>query len=123
MSSRVVSLTCLQVNGNSPCSFLFLQPTVEPLEECALPQHAVLWFKYPVVLVGEDKQLGWDAFHTCSVKCTHALGGVDAIIFLAMNAEYGRIPFVDKAMGRVFVCAFGVGRLVFVPVRIIVFPI
>ena len=76
-----------------------------------------------MVLVGENKQLGRDAFHTCSVECTHALGGVDTIIFLAVNAEYGRIPLIDKAMGRVFVCALGIGRLVFVPIGIVVFPI
>lgn len=40
---------------------LFLEPSVEPVEERALPEHAVLRLEHPVVLIGEDEKLGGDA--------------------------------------------------------------
>ena len=79
--------------------FLFLQPAVEPFKVGALPEDAVLGFQYPVVLVGEDEQLGLDATHTGGIEGTHALSGIDAVVLLAVDAENGSIPLVDKEMG------------------------
>ena len=103
--------------------FLFLQPSIQSLEVGALPENTVLGFQYPVVLVGEDKQLGLDALHACGIESTHTLGGIDAVVFLAMDAEDGGVPFIYKAMGGVLVGLTGVGCLVFVPVGIVVFPV
>jgi hypothetical protein len=41
--------------------YQLFQPTVEPIEVCALPENAILGFEYPVVLVGEEQQFGFDA--------------------------------------------------------------
>ena len=77
---------------------LFLQPFIQPSEEGALPEHAVLRFEYPVVLVGEDEKFGWDAAQTCCVECTEALVGVDAVVHLTVDAEDRCIPLVDELM-------------------------
>ena len=49
------------------------QPTVEPIEEAALPEHAVLWLEHPVVFVRENQQLGWYATEFGCVVGTHTL--------------------------------------------------
>ena len=76
-----------------------------------------------MVLVGEDEQLRFDASHAGGVEGTHALGGVDAVILLAMYAEDGCVPLVNEAMRRVLVGLSGACRLVFVPVSIVVLPV
>ena len=80
---------------------LFPYPAVEPGEEGALPEDAVLGFEHPVVLVGVEEQLGFDAFHAGGIEGAHALGGIDAVVFLAVDAEDGGVPLVNKAVGRV----------------------
>ena len=63
---------------------LFLQPFIQPAEEGALPEHAVLWLQYPVVLVRIDKKLGRDATHTGCIKGAHTLVGIDTVILFAV---------------------------------------
>ena len=102
---------------------LLLQPAVEPLEVGALPKDAVLGLQYPVVLVGEDEEFGGDAAQACGVEGSHALVGIDAIVQFAVYAEDGGVPLVDEAMRGVLVGLAGVGRLVFVPISIVVLPV
>ena len=102
---------------------LVLQPAVEPVEIGSLPKDTVLWFQHPVVFVGEDEQLGFDATQTGGVEGSHALVGVDAVVLLAVDAEDGGVPLVDEAMRRVVICPLGILRLVLVPIGIIVFPV
>ena len=49
------------------------QPAVEPIDKCAVEEHAVLGLKDPVVLVGEDEQLSRDTAQLGSVEGTHTL--------------------------------------------------
>lgn len=80
---------------------ILFQPAVEPTEEGAMPQQSVLGLQYPVVLVGIDKQLGGYATQFGCIESTHTLRCKYAVVFLAMYAEDGGIPLVDKAVGRV----------------------
>ena len=74
------------------------QPSVEPVEEGALPEDTVLGFQHPVVLVREDEQFCLDAFHTGGIEGRHTLRGIDAVVLFTMDAEDGGVPFVDKQM-------------------------
>ena len=71
------------------------QPLIQPAEEDALPQHAVLRLQHPVVLIREDEQFGGDASQLSRIGCRHALRGADAEIFFAVDAEDMRVPFVN----------------------------
>ena len=102
---------------------LFLQPLVQPSEEGALPEHAILWLQYPVVLIRIDEELGWDATHAGCIEGAHALVGVDAVILLAMDAENRSIPLVYKLMRTVLVSLLGVGTFILVPVSIVILPV
>ena len=83
---------------------LLLQPLVQPAEEGSLPENAILWLQYPVVLIREDEELGWDATHTSGIEGTHTLIGIDAIVFLAVDAEDRGIPLIYKLeIGRAHV--------------------
>lgn len=53
--------------------FLFLQVFIQPVEVASLPEDAVLWLEYPVVLVWEAEELGWDATEACCVEGRHGL--------------------------------------------------
>ena len=103
--------------------FLFLQPFVQPAEEGTLPENSVLWFQYPMILVWEDEQLGRNATHASRIEGSHALVCIDAIVFLAMDAEDRSVPLVYKLVRAVLVCLLGVDSSVFVPVSIIVLPV
>ena len=81
------------------------QPLIQPAEESALPQDAVLGFQYPVVLVGEDEQFGGHASQFRCIECRHALRGEDAEILFAVDAEDRRVPFVYEKVGRIGVAA------------------
>ena len=115
------------VNGNFVLfhlsSLIIFQPTVEPIEVGALPQYAVLGLEHPVVLVGIDKQLGFYAFHAGGVEGTHALGGIDTVVFLAMDAQYWGIPVVYPTVGRIGIGLLRTGGLVLVPISIVVLPV
>ena len=50
-----------------------LQPLVEPLEVGALPQYTILRTQYPVVLIGEDEQLGRHSAQDGRIEGGHAL--------------------------------------------------
>ena len=99
---------------------LFLQPTVEPAKEGALPQNAVLGFQYPVVLIGEDEQFGRNATQTCGIEGTHTLVINNAEVFLAVDAEDGGIPLIYKQVGRVLISLVGTSGTVFLPISIVV---
>lgn len=87
---------------------LFLQPLVEPREESALPQDAILGLQYPMVFIWENEQLSGNAPHASRIERSHALIGIDTIIFLAMNAKNRRIPLVNKLMGTIGVGPTGI---------------
>ena len=76
-----------------------------------------------MVFIGEDEQFGRYAAHTSGIKGTHALSGVNTIILLTVDAEDGRIPAVDKSVGRMIVGAAGGGGAVFIPVGVLILPI
>ena len=65
-----------------------------------------------MILVGIDEELCRDATQAGGIESSEALIGVDAIVFLAMDAENGRVPLVYKAMGAVVIGAFGCCSLV-----------
>ena len=90
---------------------LFLQPLVEPREESALP---------PMVFIWENEQLSGNAPHASRIERSHALIGIDTIIFLAMNAKNRRIPLVNKLMGTIGVGATGIISSVGIPIRVII---
>ena len=46
----------------------FLKPSVEPTEEGALPEDAVLGLEHPVVLVGIDEKFGGNALHAGGIE-------------------------------------------------------
>ena len=102
--------------------FLF-KPAVEPIEIGALPEDAVLGLEHPVVLIGEDEQLGLYAFHSGGIEGTHALGGIDAVVFLSMDAEDGGVPVVNEPVRRVGISLTGICRLVLVPISIVILPV
>ena len=102
---------------------LFLQPLIQPSEEGALPEHAVLWLQYPVVLIRIDEEFGWNTAHAGCIEGTHALVGVDAVVLLAMDAEDRSIPLIYKLMRTVLVSLLGVGTLILVPVSIFILPV
>ena len=66
---------------------LFLQPFIQPAEEGALPEHAILWLQYPVVLIRIDEEFGWNTTHAGCIEGTHTLVGIDAVILFAVDAE------------------------------------
>ena len=49
------------------------QPAVEPTYKCAVEEYAVLGLENPVVLIGEDEQLGGNATQLGSIECSHTL--------------------------------------------------
>ena len=75
-----------------------------------------------MILVWEDEQLGRNATQTSRIEGSHALVCIDAIVFLAMDAEDRSVPLVYKLVRAVLVCLLGVDSPVFVPVSIIVLP-
>ena len=104
------------------CFSLILQPLIQPAEESALPQDAVLGFQYPVVFVGEDEQFGGHASQFRRIECRHALRGEDAEIFFAVDAEDRRVPFIYEKVRRIGVAALH-GRIVLFPVRAAQVPV
>ena len=78
---------------------LFLQPAVEPVEVGALPENTVLGLEHPVVLIWEDKQLCGQSFHAGSIEGSHALGVVDTVVLLTMDAEDGGVPVLNVLVG------------------------
>ena len=76
-----------------------------------------------MVLIGEEKQLCFDASQASGIESTHALSRTDAVILLAMNAKDGRIPLVNEAMRRVLIGLTGTVGLVFIPVSVVVLPV
>ena len=77
---------------------MFVLILIEPGKESALPKDTVLRFEHPMVLIGEDEQFGGYAFHACCIEGAHALGIVDAVVFLTVDAEDRCIPVIDKLM-------------------------
>ena len=75
---------------------VFIQPIIEP----TLPQHAILRFQHPVVLVGEIEEFGIEAAQDGGVVGLHALREADAVVQAAVDDEDGRRPFVDEEVGR-----------------------
>ena len=102
---------------------LFLQPLIEPAEEGSLPEDAILWLQYPVVLVWEDEEFGRDATQASCIEGSHALVGIDAVVFLAMDAEDRSVPLVNKLVRTVLVSLLGIGGLVLVPICVIILPV
>jgi len=72
---------------------------VEPAEELALEQDAVLRLTDPVVLIGEDKHPRRDTAQLGGVERHHTLRCQDAVVLLAMGDHNGGVPPVHKAMG------------------------
>ena len=87
---------------------LLLQPAVKPVEECALPQYAVLWLQYPVVLVREDEQLSRNTPEPCGIECSHALVGIDTVVKFSVDAQNRSVPLIDKLVRTVLVCTLGI---------------
>ena len=112
----------VQIGSMEANSFL-LEPACEPGEVCALPEDSVLGLQYPVVLIGIEEEFSLDATHTGSIEGTHALCGIDAVVFLAVDAEDRSVPLVDEEMWGIAVGAVGIGGAVFVPVSIVVLPV
>ncbi len=82
-------------------------PAMQPVEEGALPEDAVLRLEHPVVLVREDQQLRRHTAHLRRVKRCHALVSQDPVVFLTVNAENRRIPLVHELVRRVGKRALG----------------
>ena len=66
-----------------------------------MPQHAVLRFQHPVVLVGEIEEFRIEATQDGGVVGLHTLREADAVVEAAMDDEDGSGPFVDEEVGRV----------------------
>ena len=71
---------------------LFLEVFVEPVDEVAVPEEAVLGAEHPVGLVGKIKVACFEAAELGSVVGSHALGGDDAEVKLAMDDADGGVP-------------------------------
>ena len=100
---------------------LFLEVFVEPVDEVTVPEEAVLGMEHPVGLVGEVEVAGIEAAELGGVVGSHALGGYDTEVELAVDNAYRGVPFVDKEMGRI---GIGVGSLgIFDPIRAAEVPI
>ena len=76
-----------------------------------------------MVLIGEEEQLCRYAAHTGCIEGTHALVGIDAVVLLAVDAEYRRVPLADVQVRTVGIGAPGSFRLVLVPVSIVILPV
>ena len=90
------------VSDNSIIRFfriILFQPLVQPAEEGALPEHAVLWLQHPVVLVGVEEELGGDAAQSGCVEGALSLTAEDAVVLVAVDAEDGSVPAVDVEVG------------------------
>ena len=88
-----------------------------------MPQYTVLWFKNPVVFIREKEQFGWDTFKAGCIEGAEALIGIDAIVFLAMDAEDGGVPIIDTLVGTVGISVACTLGLVLVPVGVVVLPV
>ena len=79
---------------------LLFQVFVQPAEEGALPEDAVLWFQHPVVLVGEEEELGVESAHSGCGEGAFGLGVFNSEVSLSVDAEDGCVPFIDVEVGR-----------------------
>ena len=94
---------------------LFLQPHIQPFEECTLPKHAILRFQHPMVFVGIDQQLGRNTSKDSCIKRRHTLVSQNSIILFTVDAENRCIPFIDKQVRGIGKCTL-CRRILFFPV-------
>ena len=76
-----------------------------------------------MILVGEEQQLGGNTLEAGSIESAKALIGVDAVVFLAMDAKDRCVPLVDKLVWTGIIGATGIGRTVGIPVSIFLLPV
>ena len=62
-----------------------LEVLIEPADVGALPEQGVLWLKYPVIFIGVDEELSWNASELCGVEGGHSLSSEDTIVALAVD--------------------------------------
>ena len=80
---------------------LFFEVFVEPVDEVAMPEEAVLGTEDPVGFVGEVEVAGVEATDLGGVVGCHALGGHDAEVELAVYYAEGGVPTIDEEVGGV----------------------
>ena len=76
-----------------------------------------------MVFIREDEELGGYAAHACCVESAESLVGIDAVVHLAVDAEYWSVPLVYKLVRRVLVGAACTVGHVFVPVSVFILPV
>ena len=65
-----------------------------------MPEDAVLWFQHPVVLVGEEEELGVESAHSGCGEGAFGLGVFNSEVTLSVDAEDGCVPFIDVEVRR-----------------------
>ena len=99
--SAVGGLSLTGLGGHTSLESLAVghQPTVKPLEELTLPQHAVLRLLAPVVLVGEQHHACGQATQFGGIEGLHGLGVDDAEVVVARGAHDGGVPVLNIVGG------------------------
>ena len=95
----------MATDSSLPCRLLsdcclLLEIFVEPAEEGALPEDAVLRLQHPMVFIREKQHLCVYSSHACSREGAFGLCVFDSEIFLTVDAQNGGVPFVNIKMRR-----------------------
>ena len=71
---------------------------IQPIEEDAVPQDAILWFGDPVSFFGEIEEPAWDPLQLGSIEGFHSLGDRDAEVLFAMDHEQRSFPIASETV-------------------------
>ena len=84
-------------------------PLVNPTNDLRVPQEAVLWVKYPVVLIWKSQELAWDSLFLEHVECGEPFTDGNTVVKFVVNDKLGGSPVANKVGWTPFSVVLRVG--------------
>src|ERR1019366_6594667 len=101
-ASRTMAMSAFIYSSSVISWLLFFNPGIHPVDECLVPEYAVLRLQNPVAFIGEEQQFRWHFLQLQGGEQLQCLVERHAVVQFAVDHQGRRVELLHEIVGRPF---------------------